>query len=39
MMQMWVTIIWERVENDEAFQFACDSLFSSQLGEPPVASE
>lgn len=32
MMQMWDTILWETNEIDEAFQFACDSVFSSQLG-------
>lgn len=32
MMQMWDTIPWETNESDEGFQFACDSLFSSQLG-------
>lgn len=35
MMQMWDTILWETNESDEGFQFACDSVFSSQLGEPP----
>lgn len=39
MMQMWDTVLWEANESDEGFQFACESLFSSQLGEPPVVSE
>lgn len=35
---MWDTILRETDESDEAFQFACDSMFSSQLGKPPVAT-
>ena len=39
MMQMWDTILWETNESDEGFQYTRVPMFSSQLGEPPVAPE
>lgn len=39
MMQMWDTSHWGTDKSDDRFQRACDFMSSSQLGDPPVASE